>query len=1679
MGIEAKTNQYWIAPSAINITLNALGNPNRTHGSVASGAVISCYIDGIEGLGLDNGRNPKRWPLTLSPTYFNSNTQKYVYVAIPRSETIGTQAVVVFPSEELDLYGKNTSGTQVGSSDYYYIWLRGIISSTNGSTNRTWVSVIDIGSLGTYEDIMDMSDGDWYSYSKVNGIVTFLKNIVMRAGTTFQNLILGNKELTGVATATTSEEYINSDALVATPNFISQHYLRKDSDDTAQGFISFVKGLAVKGKNLLDIIRSTDGLTDSDEAVLSEKRSLATFLRKDKEDSTDHHVTFGDGITTPNAGSSDFVSGEKGWRIYEHNGKSYLEVDNIEARGVFRATVLDIKRRTYSAGTIVGNMANGKVVRVTPLDSSGVSMGVFVYGLNIGNDQWLAVTVREEDGTTYNVAGEEVAVTGTAAAYKIDFLRSDDEVTVTNDWHIGDMARCQEINVQSREMGGGVVLNRNRSWWRVVTAVGTETLPDGRECAYIIVSNAGTALESYDASEHPSGRQANQITVSDGINTVTCWAFDDRLPNDAPMIGDDVCQEGHVFNENDGRQNLKVDKIEDLSLTWYQGIGYDKSDVGHQFSLDVNQPLRVSPEGVVVQAGKFYLGSPIPSNQIENKILTRRWLSLTSSQIYVPRDSSGNIDYQNMQPDAFTIRSKQQVGNNAVTNVNDATIKLYGYISYDETQYTYISSNNGVLTVDQAIETLIDDGFRHLIAQWEENNAVVDSVEITIVIQGEKGAQGQQGQQGIQGPKGDDGNGVELKGSVDVLYNADITGSETSLEGLTGVSIGDCYVVDANRHLYFYNGSSVAFPGNWNDLGEFKGEPGRGVVDIVEYYKATNSNTPMSRPSSDTGWDTDPNLSHLTDQWDANHIYLWNYERTEYSSGTQYERTVPKIIAIWTKDGKGITSIQNKYAITATNVTPAKEGAQGAPTWYNSPIEPTSANPYLWNYEVVQWTEGNSTSTDVHLLCKYGKDAEFYRFKPIIETAAAYLPKDSTTGKLTTSRKVRLNLQYWVYRVVGDMESRVMNLSGFKMKYLRNGAPVPASGYIEPTGNTTDGQYFTVSVDDSDYTQNEGKTIDTILYKVTGTAPSQTETELDRRIVPLVFDAQTVFEIDTENGHIDSIVQGHTTQIQQQATELSQTKDAIKLTAMRSGTDNLIPNSLIKETSSAYGFAYRTGISMTQGKTYTLSINGRISDTAAANNQTLNVYLYRQLPGGQWDEETPIIIIALNTTIDSTQSITFTIPLPQDVEEAPITFDDYRFSAYMYPSGGDRTGTVTLNWVKLEEGSTATEYHSDADSAYAQMKITSDAIEQEVNGTKTRLDEGGFTVTGHTKFEGDVTIQGTLTGTTTYLEDSDLPPDMTILDMKEKSSVTVSARRAADDTIPTLILPLWNKFVIDDSAATNRRFTPEYRIEGTHITITNPYNPDYATWRWFEDNSQNADTFDTYGLGLLKHCVLIVADPRLVSKRMYDGDNSNNDYIIRMWLPEDATPTHWKDAEGGDHYGISESIPADGYYDVVVSWRPDVNGDNDSLDSYKLEKMQGNFICEGIRGRQLLLLPGQSVELVSRKGNVVSGDWNADYLYWQVVNAKEFESIKMWFRQSVSQSGSPLAPVWGNASENRRWTVGTNGFSESGGQYQSAIFSAPQMGNGYAQPTSGTYPERQLDFDLVANQIRANEYDDQ
>lgn len=257
MATEAKNTNYWISSSALYIQLNAMGEPDYIQCSVVSGASILCYMQGIPGLEYDAGHNYQRWPLAAYPSVFPDSERKYIYAAIPRTSTADNNtAVVVYPSERIDLYGYSIANPDklVGDERFYYIYLQGIISEVqtdaDGKTRkRDWLQHVDCGKLNTDESLSSGIDGTWWKYNSVTDSITFLKTILSATFDTLTakvakitQLFLGGSELNGVANDLSLE---TDNTKVVTPQYLGQfgvkHFLAKDKDDVAHGAITFEK----------------------------------------------------------------------------------------------------------------------------------------------------------------------------------------------------------------------------------------------------------------------------------------------------------------------------------------------------------------------------------------------------------------------------------------------------------------------------------------------------------------------------------------------------------------------------------------------------------------------------------------------------------------------------------------------------------------------------------------------------------------------------------------------------------------------------------------------------------------------------------------------------------------------------------------------------------------------------------------------------------------------------------------------------------------------------------------------------------------------------------------------------------------------------------------------------------------------------------------------------------------------------------------------------------------------------------------------------------------------------------------------------------------------------------------------------------------------------------------------
>lgn len=106
----------------------------------------------------------------------------------------------------------------------------------------------------------------------------------------------------------------------------------------------------------------------------------------------------------------------------------------------------------------------------------------------------------------------------------------------------------------------------------------------------------------------------------------------------------------------------------------------------------------------------------------------------------------------------------------------------------------------------------------------------------------------------------------------------------------------------------------------------------------------------------------------------------------------------------------------------------------------------------------------------------------------------------------------------------------------------------------------------------------------------------------------------------------------------------------------------------INETSSAYGFARRT-LYLKKGSKYRLTFSGRIDAQAKSDGKELRVFVWQT--GWAWSKS-----VAVSNTYNTVGILDFD-DVPSDGE--------YQLTAYMYDSTDPRTGTVTLNWIRLLE----------------------------------------------------------------------------------------------------------------------------------------------------------------------------------------------------------------------------------------------------------------------------------------------------------------------------------------------------------------------------------------------------------
>ena len=181
----------------------------------------------------------------------------------------------------------------------------------------------------------------------------------------------------------------------------------------------------------------------------------------------------------------------------------------------------------------------------------------------------------------------------------------------------------------------------------------------------------------------------------------------------------------------------------------------------------------------------------------------------------------------------------------------------------------------------------------------------------------------------------------------------------------------------------------VAKQGVKGDKGD-KGDAGRGISKITEYYLATTESSGITTATS--GWTT------TIQTIDATKKYLWNYELVAYTDGTT-NSTTPVIIGVFgnTGDaGKGISSVAEHYlaTVSSSGVTTSTSG------WTSEIQTLTATKKYLWNYEIITYTDGTTSTISPVIIGVYGDKGD--DGVGIASTTVTYGESDSSSTQPTS-----------------------------------------------------------------------------------------------------------------------------------------------------------------------------------------------------------------------------------------------------------------------------------------------------------------------------------------------------------------------------------------------------------------------------------------------------------------------------------------------------------------------------------------------------------------------------------------------------------------------------------------------------------------------------------------------------
>lgn len=971
------SNNYWISNTAVRFVLNAMSDANKVMASISSGSVFMAYDEEVPGLGYDDSHNYRRWKLSLSNIAFADDEAKYVYVAIPKPDSNVSQdyAFFAFPSEEIDVYGNiyqtddkgNEYPVQVGASEYYYVWLGGIIGAVEGG-KREWKSDCIYGKLSTSQGLVENISGDWWKIDVITDTIAFLKTISSAIITNLtatvakiKSLVLNGVSLNSVAKEETPIE--TGDAIV-TPSYLKsiadKFFLHKNKEDAAQFLITFLKGIKTAGiENEGDNI--TKGLTTLHDAISS-------------------------------YGFQNSMTAGSGWQIDE---KGNAQVQSIEVRSYMRVLELVMNRLSAEESDFIFT-ESGTVEKATPNEDG-------TYTLTMRKKTDKDITAFQVGDVLKGVVNNLAVPGAVGANYYTSWMQVTDEpkgniitVAVYADDETPDKKNSDPCELMVLHRWGNTTKKERQSCWYISSIEKRIVMLDGVTQPKLVESNyasfyglpfdmenfKGYTLNKNQPYLYVRGAFLQDVCFIDYQGQVVkqeryrgVWSQDVAISKDPYIVTkttfDTVYHKNAKWQCNSTKGTKEEPSVGTTDWTKLSegGKGSDgKTTYVHiKYSNDGGKTF-TDPNGDTVGewigvCTDFYRDAP-------TSVSDYTWSKIKGDNgkngVNAPRVLYFNSDTRPATPtgknpsDWGSIPLRPVAVSNMRAEKTSRADYSFGKVENAVKKEYWASLNKGIY--NSIAEALIyfdadSDGtvrFDWYAACGSANKASIYKVnsQVDTVVWNVNGYR-----TGVY-------DATVKKGTnfIRVCYEK---GEKNIDEDRLFIRVLD---TSTSRRIWVVTEilTSDGEYAGWSDPVQWTGNDGRNLTKVTNYYKWGTSGVTV--PSEPYEPNTIPTHVDGSD-------YLWNYEVCSDDNGTTISQSGKTCIGYFPKDGepgKGIKSITEYYQIgtekmPTKGITVNSDNKLDTTGWKTTMDPTTNENRFVWNQEVIQFTNGTYSISVIHL----------------------------------------------------------------------------------------------------------------------------------------------------------------------------------------------------------------------------------------------------------------------------------------------------------------------------------------------------------------------------------------------------------------------------------------------------------------------------------------------------------------------------------------------------------------------------------------------------------------------------------------------------------------------------------------------------------------------------------------